>query len=99
MNCGHPGGRLCWRTDTRRNSKAVLVAVLKGFAIGLLPDFRSRPFLESGDLTPMLEAYPPPQGGLGVVRPPGDHVPRKIVVLPELLLRRFGGRGRAGARL
>ena len=45
----------------------------------------------------MLPDYPAPEGGLYVVRPPGEHVPRKIRVLIDLLIERFGER--SGVRL
>ena len=72
------------------NGQALLAAVLRGLGLSLLPDFLTGPYLQTGELVAVLEDYPAPEGGLYIVRPPGDHVPRKIRVLTDLLVERFG---------
>lgn len=79
------------------NGQASMAAALKGLGIFLAPDFLAVPHLQAGDLVEVLPDYPAPEGGLYVVRPPGDHVPRKIRVLTDLLVERFGER--SGIRL
>jgi DNA-binding transcriptional LysR family regulator len=79
------------------NGQALVAAALKGLGIFLAPDFLAVPHLQAGELVEVLADYPAPEGGLYVVRPPGEHVPRKIRVLTELLVERFGER--SGIRL
>lgn len=79
------------------NGQALMAAALKGLGIFLAPDFLAAPYLEAGELVEVLPDYPSPEGGLYVVRPPGEHVPRKIRVLTDLLVERFGER--SGVRL
>ncbi|HLZ74770.1 LysR family transcriptional regulator [Phenylobacterium sp.] len=79
------------------NAEALMAAAVKGLGILLAPDFLAGPRLAAGDLVEVLPDYPAPEGGLYVVRPPGDHVPRKIRVLTDLLIERFGER--SGVRL
>jgi DNA-binding transcriptional LysR family regulator len=74
------------------NGEASMAAALKGVGIFLAPDFLGAAHLASGALVEVLPAYPSPEGGLYVVRPPGDHVPRKIRVLTDFLAERFGER-------
>jgi DNA-binding transcriptional LysR family regulator len=74
------------------NGEASMAAALKGLGIFLAPDFLGAAHLASGDLVEVLPDYPSPEGGLYVVRPPGEHVPRKIRVLTDLLVERFGER-------
>jgi DNA-binding transcriptional LysR family regulator len=79
------------------NGEASMAAALKGLGIFLAPDFLGAGHLAAGDLVEVLPDYPSPEGGLYVVRPPGEHVPRKIRVLIDLLVDRFGER--SGVRL
>lgn len=79
------------------NAQALMAAALKGLGVLLAPDFLAVPHLQSGELVEVLPDYPAPEGGLYVVRPPGEHVPRKIRVLTDLLVERFGER--SGVRL
>ena len=79
------------------NAQALMAAALKGLGIFLAPDFLGGPHLQTGELVEVLADYPAPEGGLYVVRPPGEHVPRKIRVLIDLLIERFGER--SGVRL
>ena len=72
------------------NAEALMSAALKGLGILLAPDFLAAPYLEDGRLVEVLPDYPAPEGGLFVVRPPGEHVSRKIRVLTDLLVERFG---------
>jgi len=72
------------------NGQALLAAALRGLGLALMPDFLAGPYLKTGELVPVLEAYPVPEGGLYIVRPPGDHMPRKVRVLTDLLVERIG---------
>ncbi len=94
----HPQGR--FKAD---NAEALAVAAAAGLGIAVLPDLLLEPYLASGALSPILENFRPPEAGIYVIRPPGDYVPRKVQVLVELLVERFGSgaaagrdRGRAG---
>ena len=81
----HPRGR--FKAD---NGEALLAAALAGLGVAALPDFVIESHVASGALVPVLTDYPPPDGGLYVVRPPGDFPPRKIRVLTDILLEYFG---------
>jgi DNA-binding transcriptional LysR family regulator len=45
--------------------------------------------LQSGALVPVMTRYPPPNLGIYVIRPPGQHPARKIRVLTEMLIECF----------
>lgn len=81
----HPQGR--FKAD---NGPALAAAALGGVGIALLPDFLVEAHLESGALVPVMPDYQVPDWGLYVVRPPGHHPPRKVRVLTDLMLERFG---------
>lgn len=82
-----PEGR--FRAD---NGEALLSAAVAGLGIALLPTFLAAPEFAAGRLVPLLPDYPVPESGLYIVRPPpAGHVPRKIRVLTDHLIERFGG--------
>jgi DNA-binding transcriptional LysR family regulator len=80
----HPQGR--FKAD---NGTALAAAALAGLGIAALPDFLIADHLVSGALVPVMTRYPPPEAGLYVVRPPGQHPARKIRALTELLIEHF----------
>lgn len=81
----HPRSR--FKAD---NGEALLAAALAGLGVAALPDFVIESHVASGALVRVLTDYPPPDGGLYVVRPPGDFPPRKVRVLTDILLEYFG---------
>lgn len=81
----HPRGR--FKAD---NGVAIAAAALAGLGIAGLPDFLVADHLASGALVRVLTRYPLPEAGLYVVRPPASHPARKIRVLTDLLIERFG---------
>jgi DNA-binding transcriptional LysR family regulator len=81
----HPQGR--FKAD---NGVALAAAAIAGLGIAALPDFLIEEHLASGALVAVMTRYPPPEGGIYVVRPPGQHPARKIRVLTELLIEHFG---------
>jgi DNA-binding transcriptional LysR family regulator len=81
----HPHGR--FKAD---NGTALAAAAVAGLGIAALPDFLTAHHLASGALVPVMTRYPPPEAGLYVVRPPGQHPARKIRALTELLIEHFG---------
>jgi DNA-binding transcriptional LysR family regulator len=81
----HPHGR--FKAD---NGSALATAAVAGLGIAALPDFLVAEHLASGALVPVMTRYPIPDAGIYVVRPPGQHPPRKIRVLTELLIEHFG---------
>lgn len=81
-----PEGRL--RSD---NGEAIVQWAIAGLGIADLPSFLVSDAIESGALEPLLLAYPTPDFGIHVVRPPGAHVPSKVRVLIDTLAERFGG--------
>jgi DNA-binding transcriptional LysR family regulator len=71
------------------NGEALLSAALAGLGIAGLPDFLIDRHLATGALVPVLAEFPPPEGGIYVVRPPGDFPPRKVRALIEIMVERF----------
>jgi len=73
------------------NGVAIAASAVAGLGIAMLPDMLITEHLASGALVPVLTRYPPPEFGVFVVRPPGQHPARKVRVLTELLIEYFGG--------
>jgi DNA-binding transcriptional LysR family regulator len=71
------------------NGEALREAAIAGLGIVALPTFLLSDAIERGALTPILVAYPMPEHGLYVVRPPGEP-PGKIRALTDFLSSRFG---------
>jgi DNA-binding transcriptional LysR family regulator len=80
----HPQGR--FKADS---GQALVSAVLAGLGIAMLPDFFIDEHIRSGALIVLLPQYPMPEAGLFVVRPPGDHPPRKVRVFTDMLVERL----------
>ena len=80
----HPQGR--FKADS---VIALSVAATQGLGLAALPDFLTADYLASGELVPVMSRYPLLEAGLYVVRPPGQHLPRKVRVLTELLVKHF----------
>jgi len=81
-----PTGRL--RTDS---GETLLAWAKAGLGIVRLPTFIASEAIRSGELEPLLTAFPMQEHALYVVRPPGAYVPGKVRVLIDLLVERFGG--------
>jgi DNA-binding transcriptional LysR family regulator len=71
------------------NGEALLAATLAGLGIAGLPDFLVDKHLSTGALVEVLADYPPPEGGIYIVRPPGDFPPRKVRALIDIMVERF----------
>lgn len=67
------------------NGLALTAAAVAGLGIANLPDCLTHKYLASGALVPVMTDYPPPSAGIYVVRPPGQHLARKLRVLTEVL--------------
>jgi len=74
------------------NGVALAVAAVAGLGIAALPDFLIEAHLVSGALEPVLVDYPPPEGGIYVVRPPGEFASRKVRALIDILVERLGSK-------
>ncbi len=77
----NPHGR--YKAD---NGIALAAAAAAGLGVAWLPDCVTEPYVASGALVPIMTRYPPPSAGVFVVRPPGQHLSRKVRVLTELLM-------------
>lgn len=77
------------------NGVALVAAALAGLGIAGLPEDLIDEHLATGALVPVMTRYPPPELGIYVVRPPGQHPSRKIRVLTEVLVECFGQHGRS----
>jgi DNA-binding transcriptional LysR family regulator len=71
------------------NASALAAAAAAGLGIAWLPDCITYEYVASGALVPVMTRYPPPSAGAYVVRPPGQHPPRKVRVLVEMLIEYF----------
>lgn len=72
------------------NGTALARAAAAGLGLAVLPRALVEDELASGALVSLLEEYPFPTAGIFVVRPPGQHPPRKVRVLIDLLVETFG---------
>lgn len=73
------------------NGEALAAAALAGLGVAALPEVLVAPHLASGGLVSILDAYPPPEAGLYLMRPPGQPPSRRIEALADLLAERFAG--------
>lgn len=71
------------------NGAALTAAAVAGLGFAALQDFLTEHHLTSGALVPVMTHYPAPEGGIYIVRPPGQHPARKIRVLTELMIEYF----------
>ncbi|MGO3128259.1 MAG: LysR family transcriptional regulator [Luteimonas sp.] len=67
------------------NGAALVVAAVEGVGIASVPEGLVRHFIESGVLIKVMQRYPPPEAGVYVIRPPGQHPSRKVRLLIEVL--------------
>lgn len=82
----HPHGR--FKADS---AVAIGEATAEGVGIAALPDVIAIRFVEAGRLQAIMGDWSLPSVGIFVVRPPGQHLARKVRVLTDLLLEQFGG--------
>ncbi|WP_058835774.1 LysR family transcriptional regulator [Luteimonas abyssi] len=80
----HPQGR--FKAD---NGTALVAAAVAGLGIAAVPDGLTHEHVASGALVPVMTRYPPPEAGVYVVRPPGQHPSQKVRVLTEVLIACF----------
>lgn len=80
-----PNGR--FKAD---NGISLVAAALEGIGIAYLPGKFAEDHIRSGALVPIMTRYPIPPAGIFVVRPPTQHPARKIRILTEMLIERFG---------
>lgn len=71
------------------NGIALVAAAVAGLGIAYVPDGLTHEHFASGALVQVMPNHPPPPAGIFIVRPPGQHPPRKIRVFTELLLECF----------
>lgn len=67
------------------NGAALVAAAVEGIGIASIPEGLARQYIESGVLVKVMERYPPPDAGVYVIRPPGQHPSRKVRLLAEVL--------------
>ncbi|WP_313443029.1 LysR family transcriptional regulator [Novosphingobium sp.] len=78
------------------NAVALVAAALEGIGLAGIPTELITEHLATGALVPVMPRYPPPDLGIYVIRPPGQHPARKIRVLTEMLVDCFGHSAVAG---
>ncbi|HEY9090451.1 LysR family transcriptional regulator [Parasphingorhabdus sp.] len=72
------------------NGIALVPAALAGLGIVGLPVPAIEEHLDSGALVPVMTRYPVPELAIYVISPPNQHPLRKVRVLTEMLIERFG---------
>jgi len=68
------------------NAVALVAAALAGVGVAGIPKELIIEHLDSGTLVPVMKRFPPPNLGIYVVRPPGQHPERKVRVLTEMMI-------------
>ena len=72
------------------NAMSLVAAALDGVGIAYLPEPLVADHICSGALVPIMTRHPVPPAGIFVVRPPGQYPSRKVRILTEMLIERFG---------
>ena len=71
------------------NAVALAAAVIAGLGIAKLPDSMTEAYPPEA-LIPVMTQFPVAPCGVYVVRPPGQHLARKVRILTDLLIRHLG---------
>jgi DNA-binding transcriptional LysR family regulator len=74
------------------NAISLVAAALDGIGVAYLPEPLVADHICSGALVPIMTRHPVPPAGIFVVRPPGQYPSRKVRILTEMLIERFGTR-------
>ncbi|MFD1702565.1 LysR family transcriptional regulator [Methylopila henanensis] len=80
------------------NAFVIAEAAARGVGIAVLGEIIAAPYVAEGALTPVLQSYDLPAVGIYIVRPQGQHLPRKVRVLIDLLAEAFATPSAANAR-
>jgi len=75
------------------NAYVLTEAAAAGLGVVAMGELIANPYVQAGKLVPIMTGYKLPDVGIFVVRPPSQHVPRKVRVLIDLLTKKFSGRG------
>jgi DNA-binding transcriptional LysR family regulator len=78
-----------WKLCTN-NAEVLRDAAVKGRGIALLPTFIVGPDLRSGKLRPILSRYKAPELSVCALYPPTRHLPVKVRLFIDFLVKRFG---------
>lgn len=73
------------------NGEALLQAAAHGLGITRQPDFIAAPFLQTGRVVSLLQAFHPPMLGIYAVLPSNRFIPWRIAALMDFLSRRLHG--------
>ena len=84
----HPQGR--FKADS---AFGIAEGAAAGLGVAALPDVIAQHYVNDGRLVRVMEPYHLPNVGIYVVRPPGQHLARKLKVLVDLLVEKFGKNG------
>jgi DNA-binding transcriptional LysR family regulator len=80
----HPHGR--YKADS---AVAIAEATAAGIGVAALPEPIAERYVAAGRLVSIMIDWSLPSVGIFVVRPPGQHLPRKVRVLTEILIERI----------
>lgn len=73
------------------NGEVLLKAAAAGLGIAREPGFIAGEWIERGELTEILKAFPIPELGIYAVLPGNRHLPHRLRVLMDFLVERLGG--------
>jgi DNA-binding transcriptional LysR family regulator len=82
----HPHGR--FKADS---AVAIAEATAQGLGIAALPDLIAAQYVQAGRLKAIMTDWDLPSVGIFVVRPAGQHTPRKVRVMIDMLAEKFSG--------
>lgn len=82
----HPQGR--FKAD---NAYVLTEAAAAGLGVLAMGEMIAGPYVAAGKLVPIMTEFTLPDVGIFIVRPPSQHVPRKVRVLVDLLTEKFTG--------
>lgn len=71
------------------NGEVLRDAALAGIGIALLPSFIATPYLNSGELIPLLPNFPHPEGWISAVYAPSRHMNTNLRLFIDFLCKRF----------
>jgi DNA-binding transcriptional LysR family regulator len=72
------------------NGDMLLAAAVAGQGVALLPSFIAGAAIARGELVPILQEFPTPDGAIHAVYPPTRQVPQRVRVFCDFLAQRIG---------
>jgi DNA-binding transcriptional LysR family regulator len=71
------------------NAYVLAEAAAADLGVVAMGEMIAGPYVEAGKLVPIMTRFRLPDVGIFVVRPPSQHIPRKVRLLIDLLVEKF----------